>query len=127
MSETQRDTRKLDLGLGYEATLATYYTQGERFAIEELWTATAKPTMLKDASGSEYKIVYQTGDNYLVERRKLVYRPILRGLAKDGAAMDVGDVVAALSALPSPCFDVLSQAVNALTEPPAVKKAEPTA
>lgn len=124
----QRETQIVKLSHGYEADVVTYFTQGEKDAIQDVWADLADRVALHDKEGNEIGVTYHSGREYLKASRKLVYNTAVRSIRKDGVALEGADVYSLIQGLPEACFIELKKAVDALTpKTEEEKKASTTA
>ena len=124
----QREVQTVKLSHGYEADVVTYFTQGEKDEMQDLWANLADRVALHDKDGNEIGLTYHGGREYVKAARKLIYNTAVRALRKDGVALEGVDVYATIQGLPESCFIELKKAVDALTpKTEEEKKASTTA
>lgn len=118
----ERPTQHIDLGEGYSADIATYFTQGERFAISDLWQQTSERVTLKDKDGNDTGVTQVTGAGYRKASRDLTFNTAVKAVYFEAVRID-GTSASAIEMLPSTVFDKLVAAINALTPKDDEKKA----
>lgn len=107
------DTKKFDLGKGYEAEVVTDLMTGDLRKLEDVTNASIVYETLKDRDGNETKRVTTLTPGYAQRYQDKLIEIAVKGITRDGKPLDGAPSVSWLT-MPATCGQALDGAVSAL-------------